>query len=372
MQKIRVALERLRKRWGFFEYTLAVIALVVCAGIVYLLAQKPEYITVVIRIANREMQYLDDGAPSAIDTRRFIPGLEGKDVFGRLNAQITGIDSFPKPQTSEYGVKRTVYVTVKLAASYNARAGTYKYKGENIVFGEWIRIEVGPVVVAGIVSDINGRLYTPEMSLMRVKAQLKTEDPRERSVFENTTGVDAYIADAIHVGDVMYDGSGNAMATVLDKIVSPARTTTSDAYGNLYDRPNPRKKDVSLLLELRVRKQGVAAVFPIHYHRATGDGNCFFWSVAFLSLRHMYVVFQFPLEALVTELSRVSMELAWVKSHVAKSSDCMLERAWRMGVKQDSCFSFDDRFFSSTCVISNNGNAVCHRLKRRYPEIFVS
>ncbi|MBI3385810.1 hypothetical protein HY031_01865 [Candidatus Gottesmanbacteria bacterium] len=256
IQKIRATVRHQLQKWGFFEYTLAVLAVAILAGIIslYLQSRRAEYVTITVRISNRELQYNDEGAPSPLVTQLFQPGIAGKDALGRVNAEIVDVESFPKPQTTSYGAKETVYVSVKLVASYSGRTATYKYKGDTIELGNWIRIEIGPVVVEGIVYDIDGRFQKTERQTMTVKAQLKTEDPVERSIFSNTTGVDSYIADAIHVGDSMVDSHGQILAKVLEKTAVPASTLTTDSYGNVYNRPNPRKYDVFLTLELHVKK----------------------------------------------------------------------------------------------------------------------
>lgn len=251
------------KKWGFFEYTFIVLVLAALIGMstLYSRSLKSEYITITVLLANRDRQYNDGGALSPIETQLFTVGLTGKDAFGHINAEITDVEAFQRPQITTYGTKETTYVTVKTLASYNAQSGTYIYKGENVKLGDWIRIDIGPVLLEGIVYDLQGRFQKTQEQTMTVNAQLKTEDPMDQSVFSNTTGVDPYIANAIHVGDTMIDSHARVLAKVLDKIVQPAQTLTVDAYGNLQNRPNPRKVDVFLALELHVKKVKGEAYF---------------------------------------------------------------------------------------------------------------
>lgn len=249
------------RKWGFFEYLLIVLVCLFAGTALYLVVPRSKYVTVAVRVANRELYFYNEGAPPAYLSTQYVPGLEGKDVFGRLESKILSVDSFPHTYKTIYGTAQTVIVHAKVAASYNARHGTYKYRGVTIQMGDWIRVEVGPVMVEGIVVDINEKYGTAQDRTVKVRAQLKTEDPLDGTVFMGTTGVDPYIADAISVGDAVRDGSGNALATVLEKQVTPSRTVVGDLYGNLFERPHPRKVDVTMVLELKAQEIGGTLYF---------------------------------------------------------------------------------------------------------------
>jgi hypothetical protein len=249
-------MKHILKGIGFFEYVLIAI---VCMGIglvAFIALSRTAYITVTIKLENRDLLYTDNGAYSAIDVAVYKPGQIGKDAFGRVNAEIIGVRAIPMPQTTTYGNKDAIYVSLKLLAGYNKAKDVYSYQGNNLEYGDWLRVEVGPVVVEGILTDINSRFANFARKTMVVKSQLKTEDPFAPAIFQNTTGVDPYIADAIHIGDEMKDEEGHVIVTILDKSVTPADTVTTDIYGNLYDKPNPRKKDVYLTVQLSVIRVG--------------------------------------------------------------------------------------------------------------------
>ena len=241
---------------GFFEYTVIVILILAIGAGAYLLLPKRKYATVTVRIENRELLYSSYGAPQSIDTVQYIPGLEGKDAFGRLESKILTVDSFPMASDRLYGRQQSVYVTLQVAANYNAKRGTYKFRGTTMQIGDWLRADVGPVTVEGVITDINKTFIKSERKTIRIKALLKREDPLLGSEFGNTTGVDPYIADGIVVGDTMNDGEGKTIATIVEKSVVPARTIVTDLYGNIFERPNPRKVDVALTLDMAVQKIG--------------------------------------------------------------------------------------------------------------------
>jgi C4-type Zn-finger protein len=253
---------RFTKTWGFFEYSVAAGVLLAVVAALYILSAHKEAVEVEVRLGVRDLIYNDFGAPQAVDTHFYQPGMQGKDVFGRWESEIVKVSGYTLPQTTTlYGQKQSSYVTLKVNASYDARRDIYKFKGTNLEMGDWVRIEVGPVAVEGVISNINGKYRVTDKKTITVKAQLKTEDPREGSSFVNVTGVDRYVADAITVGEVMKDASGDVLATVLEKTVVPAHTVTADLYGNLYDRQNPRKVDVTLTLKLSVRDIGNQTYF---------------------------------------------------------------------------------------------------------------
>lgn len=236
------------------EFSLGILCTVALVTIIYLLLPKHQYATVTVRVSNRDLSYMDEGAPPVRLISQYRKGLTGKDTFGRVVASITDVRAFPHTHRTIYGTAETVDVTVKLAVSYNNRTDVYKYKGVNVQIGEWLRVEIGPVVVDGVVTDINGKFQSAPKETVRVRALLKTEDPLDGSNFTNTTGVDPYIADAITIGDAMKETDGTVLATVIEKKVVPARTIAGDLYGNVFERQHPRKVDVTLVVDVQAKK----------------------------------------------------------------------------------------------------------------------
>lgn len=254
MKLLKLKQPDISKRWGFFEYTLLALILLALGSVAYIIIPRNGYATVTIRVGNRELLYNNEGSLPVVDTTQFVPGLEGKDAFGKVEAKILSVDSYPHPKDTLYGRIQTVFVTTKVSAVYNAKRGTYKYKGTTMQMGDWMRIDIGPVTVEGVITDINGQFAKAKPETLRVKAQLKTEDPRIGSEFTSTTGVDPFIANAITVGDTMTDANGTVIATIVDKKTTPARTVVTDLYGHIFEQPNPRKIDVYLVVDLTVRK----------------------------------------------------------------------------------------------------------------------
>ncbi len=217
MSTLRAIIRDFTKQWGFFEYTVLVLILLATGFVVSLTSSKTAMVTVEVRITNRDMLGIDDGAPSVHDAQYFIRGLSGKGALGQSDSQIISVESFDRPPSASFDAHKTVYVTVKVPAVYNAKDGRYTYQGVPIFLGDWIRFEVGPVAVAGIVSDINGRYRQKTMETMTVNALLESSQLDGDRSFQQSGGVESFIADRIHVGDEVKSDQGAVLAKVVGK-----------------------------------------------------------------------------------------------------------------------------------------------------------
>ncbi len=252
--------KRIVRKWGFLEYSLLLIGVLVLASAAYAMIPRSGFATVTVRVANKGMLYTDEGTLPFPMTTQYVPGLEGKDAFGRVDAKILSVESYPHSRMLQYGTAQTVFVTVRIASS-GGSPDAVKYRGTAVQIGDPIRIDVGPVAIEGFVTDINGKYARATPKTVRVKALLKNEDPLEYSSYRASTGVDPYIADAIRIGDTMTDTGGRVLARIIEKQVVPARTISNDLNGNLFERPNPRKVDVTLTVEISVYDYGTGMFF---------------------------------------------------------------------------------------------------------------
>lgn len=224
-------------------------------------APGAQYVDVVVRAAEKDLIWLDNGSPRIVSSDAIKAGAEEKDMFGRLVARVERVTSFRQPVVeSSYAGKKTVYITVKLRARYNAKTGQYSYQGTTLDTGEWVRFAVRSVVINGLVLSRPGSTVG-EYEYKTVNARLVSEGPFVYEPFSETTGVDRYTADAIHVGDEAKDSNGTVLAKVLEKTVIPASVITTDQYGNIYQKAHPRKVDVFLKIRVAVRKLGDEYMF---------------------------------------------------------------------------------------------------------------
>ncbi len=239
-----MTMQKFIRRFGFFEYG-GILLLFVAVAVAYvLLSPQSKDILITVRLAEKDLIWLDNGSPRAFGANVVHPGMKDKDALGRVTAEVTEVIAFDQPrQESPYVDKKTVYVTLRLRASHTTKTDQYRYQGTLLQVGEWVRFSINSTTINGLVistpsSDI------PKPVWVTVKAQLKPDDLFGREPFDETTGVDWYIAQAITVGDKATDSEGHIIAQILEKQVVPATRTTFDLNGNIYQRNHPRKFDV--------------------------------------------------------------------------------------------------------------------------------
>ncbi len=241
---------------GFLEYA-GIIVFVALAAIAYLfLSPKSKDVEVMVRLAEKDLIWIDNGSLRTNAASAVRAGMKEKDSLGRVIAEITRVNSFDQPSTeSIYATKKTVYVTVRLRASYNERTGQYRYQGMTLQVGEWVRMTMQSTVISGLIVRVPSG-QSEHVTWVTARAQLKFEGPFIHELFLETTGVDKAIAEAIVIGDAAKDSEGNVLAEILDKTVTPAIRTTWDIYGNVFNRRHPRKYDVMLTVRLAARRIG--------------------------------------------------------------------------------------------------------------------
>ncbi len=241
---------------GFLEAIGIALLLFIAASGYLFLSPKSSDVTVTVRLADKDLIWLDSGSPKGIPAEAIREGMVEKDLFGRTVAEVIRVVAFDQPRSESYYVnKKTVYVTLKLRAAYNPKRDQYRYEGTLLQVGDWIRLTVQSTVINGIVVMLPAK-DRQELKWMTVKTQIKNEGPFLYEPFNETTGIDRFAADAINVGDKATDSDGNVLAEVLDKRVQPASVMTGDQYGNIYDKKHPRKVDVFLTVKVAVRKVG--------------------------------------------------------------------------------------------------------------------
>jgi hypothetical protein len=241
---------------GLVHYLGVLAALLLLVFGYFFLAPHTQEVSVVIRLADKDMIWLDNGSPRSVSVESIRPGIKETDAFGRVSAEVVRVSSFDQPvRESQYTQKKTVYVTLRLRASYNEKKDQYRYQGTVLQMGDWVRFTVQSSIINGLVMQIPSREDQQQTPVL-LNAQLKTEGPFTHEPFSETTGVDRYIADAITVGDKVTDSEGNVLAEVLEKTVNPATRITIDQYGVVHTQQDTRKYDVMLSLRVTARRIG--------------------------------------------------------------------------------------------------------------------
>lgn len=251
-----MSIKKLINRAGFLEYAGITMLLIIAALIYIFISPKSADVLVTVRIAEKDLIWQDNGSPKGTSAEAIRVGVQGKDGLGRVIAEVTDVTSFEQPRTgTPFTTKKTMYVTLRLRASYNDKSDQYRYQGTTLQVGEWVRLSIQSVIINGIIVRVPaGEKEKPVW--VTVKAQVKSDGPLLHEPFTETTGVDKTIADAIVVGDTVKDSNGEILAEVLEKTVTPALRTSWDMYGNVFNKPHPRKYDVFLTIRLATRKVG--------------------------------------------------------------------------------------------------------------------
>ncbi|MFZ5845642.1 MAG: DUF4330 family protein [Patescibacteria group bacterium] len=243
--------KQLKKR-SLFDYVMIGLFVILGASAFLFFFKKSAYVTVRLRITDRDAIYINSNPPSWF-VYQFKKGMREKNALGQTTAEILDVYYYDSLSDLDARIsKKTIYLTIRLKSSYNSRTGEYKYNGINVAAGEVLRINFGSILAHGLITDVEGVKNPYQTVNIIVKTQIKTSNP----VFLGTTGVDPYWDEALSVGDKVIDSAGNTAAEIIAKEVSPAKTVTTDNFGNLRQYMHPRKKDIFLTLRLTAKKVG--------------------------------------------------------------------------------------------------------------------
>ncbi len=248
-----------RRKLSFFDYFITGVFLILGIAAFIFFFRKTTWVTVRVRVTDRDVVFVYSNPPSWF-VYLFKKGMREADSLGRTTAEITDVyyyDAITDVDSRTNMSKKTVYLTLKLKANYNKRTGEYKYKGMPLSSGEVLRVNLGTILVHGLITDMDGVKNPFETVHPVVRILIKDFNP----VFPGTTGVDESLADALSIGDKILDSKGEVAAEVLDKEVYPAQMTTVDNFGIPHTFIHPRLKDIYLNLRLSAQKIGNEVYF---------------------------------------------------------------------------------------------------------------
>jgi len=267
IKKLTKFLAKLR----LFDILIVCLFLILAAAFFVFFFRQSKYLTVKLKVTEKNVLYATTTPPSWF-VYLFKPGMKEKDGLGRTNAEVLDVYFYDTSPTN-----KAVYLTLKLRTTYNGRSKEYKYKGTTVGIGEGIRVNLDKILAEGLVVDVDGLKGDYEEVYFQVRARLVDNSP----VFSETTGVEPYLAEAIKVGDKIFDSSGKVMVEVLNKEVLPAQKNTFDDKGNVYQKFDPRKKDVYLTLKVRTKKINneyyffddvrvkIDQILPLHFQKVS-------------------------------------------------------------------------------------------------------
>lgn len=232
------------KKLHLVDYLLLSIFFFLAIAFLIFFFRSGEYVKVTVKVTDKNVLYSQSTPPSWF-VYLFKKGMKTKDGLGRTNAEIMDVYYYDSDLD-----QKAVYLTLSLRAVLNNRTGQYKYEGNPLSVGEGLRINLEKMLIDGLIVEVEGldSLYEDVFYI------LKTQLINENSVFLESTGVEPFVAEAIKVGDKIFDSKGDIIVEVLKKDVYPAKKNTFDNFGNIRQNLDPRRKDVNLTLKVRTKK----------------------------------------------------------------------------------------------------------------------
>lgn len=235
-----------------FDWVLIAFGLTAIIVFLIIFFRKSTYITVTVDVGQNDIaydvytpQWTGNSGIADWYSSAFYKGEAEVDGLGREQAVVLNVFRYDKgPDRS------SVYLTLKLNAVYNKASNSYTYKGVPVLVGSNIKLNLGRVYADGYITNVDGFPNNENKKTLILETQIREEN----STYTESSGTKAYIADAINIGDVVKDNSGQAVITVIGKNVRPSLTTVSTANGQIVEAFNPDRKDVFLTLQVDAQK----------------------------------------------------------------------------------------------------------------------
>jgi hypothetical protein len=237
------------KNLTLFDYIVGGLFLLGVIIFAVIFFRKPTYISVTVKVGEEDIVWPRTGIRDWY-SQLFYPGMNEKDSLGKIQAEVTEISTFDTVPG-----KKALYLTLRLRAVYEKASNQYTFKGKPLLVGFPIKLQLDSVNIEGLITNIEGvRDLRQRVSLLVEAVVLPEED--ENVNFLETKGVPGYIADAIKIGDKVYDNKKNAVITVVNKKVENAKKVVATSSGQVIVGANPLLRDVYLTLEIEAIENG--------------------------------------------------------------------------------------------------------------------
>lgn len=219
----------------------------VCIAVFVLFAfQKKTYITTDLYISGGEWWWVTADTPYWL-SNPVVQGAAEYDITGKKIVEILRVEKFDQQN------RKLMIVRARLLVTRNLRTKKYRFKQTPLEIGATIAISPGNIEMYANVMGIDG---------------VQDLSPQEtETIVTRWYNVFPWQADAIHIGDSMKDGAGNEVARVINKeVVIAEKTTVIENNQFVYGVPpkqtgqlvllrsDPLRRDVTLTLELKVRR----------------------------------------------------------------------------------------------------------------------
>ena len=190
-----------------------------------------------------------------------------RDSLGKVVAKVEDLRIFETGSPN-----KSLFLRVRLQVSFNPLSKKYQYKGQPVQISAPITLEIGKVLFSGnVIEFVDGKGEDSDNLF-------DTDGVVEKIVIARLSNVFAWEYDAIVVGEIMTDGAGTPIATILDKSQRPslsaAVTVEKDRASFVSD---PSIRDIIVTFRVHARRKGNSLVFREEQYLKVGkDFSAFF------------------------------------------------------------------------------------------------
>lgn len=256
-------------------FLFGIIGIILCLFVfVLFIFQKKTYVTADLFISGGEWWWVTADPPYWL-SNPVVQGASEYDLSGKKIVEVLQVEKFDQQ------ARKTMLVRARLLVTKNFRTRKLRFKQ--------IPLEIGSTIV---ISPGNIGMYA---NVVGIEGIQDISPQEEKVVVTRWYNVFPWQADAIHVGDVMKDGSGNVVAEVLRKDASIAeKTIVTENNQLIYGTPtkqvgqlillraDPLRRDVTLEVKIKVRSLENQMYFGVVQNIKIGE-------TLFLSLPDIFI-----------------------------------------------------------------------------------
>ena len=214
--------------------------------LIFFLRRKQELITFKLKVTDRDVLFSNVN-PWNSYVQAFSEGDTERNELGKVVAEIQKVFTI-----EENPHKQSVYLEIKLKATYNPRSKKYSFRSRPIIYGQPFIFEFSNVKVEGIVVDFPG--FLDGSSIKKYKKLIRVQVIEEERSFSDVYGIRDFKANGVNIGDEIIDSDGEVLIKVVDREIYPAKRTIFTDSGRSYVASDLQLKDVFLTLEVQVKE----------------------------------------------------------------------------------------------------------------------
>lgn len=184
--------------------------------------------------------------PDTYFIRAIAKGDAEYNLYGSPDAQILSVRYYPSLDKTLNQNKYDIFLTLKLAASYNSKTQKFTFKRSSLVVGIPIEIETNKAQITGTVMEVSPQPFEDKYE--------------ERILFITKKFAYPWEYDAIKVGDGYFDGE-ETVFEILDKNQRPTSALENDYYGNFTSSTLDSVRYISVKARVKVLKRDSSLFF---------------------------------------------------------------------------------------------------------------